>query len=242
MKKIIWLSLLVAVVFFAGCATAYKAQPVSFRQPSSYPNMQIAGGVQIAAKAYYNPEEAKVAFGFDIIGSGMLPVQIIFDNQGYHPIEVVPDQTFITDASGNMWQILTNKEAYDRSTKYAHTNEILSEGAQKGLLGAIAGSVVGAAIGIVSGGGVGEGIGKGAAVGAAAGAVFGGASAASGDDARQSVSTDMREKSLQNKSILPGNMAHGFLFFPAEAVSAHQLRLQVIEKDTGVFYVLNLGL
>ncbi len=241
MKKIIWFSMLAAVLV-VGCATAYKAQPVAFRPPSSYTNVQMAGGAQIAAKAYYNPEEAKVAFGFDIIGSGMLPVQIIFDNQGTHPLEIVPDQTFITDASGSMWQILTNKEAYDRSTRYAQSTEVLSEGAQKGLLGAIAGSVVGAAVAIVSGGGVGEGIGKGAAAGAAAGAVIGGVGAYSGDEARKSVTTDMREKSLQNKPIQPGNLAHGFLFFPAEAITAHQLRVQILEMDTGLTHVLNFGL
>ncbi len=32
-------------------------------------------------------------FGFDVLGAGMLPVQVIFDNQGPHELEVIGHQS-----------------------------------------------------------------------------------------------------------------------------------------------------
>ena len=76
--------------------------------------------------------------------------------------------------------------------------------------------------------------GEGAAAGAAAGAVIGGASgAATANDARQAVIGDLKEKSLQNKAITVGNLSHGIIFFPGEAKSARQLRLQLKDQVTG---------
>ncbi|MBW2083071.1 MAG: hypothetical protein JRI39_08275, partial [Deltaproteobacteria bacterium] len=57
--------------------------------------------------------------------------------------------------------------------------------------------------------------GKGAAVGAAAGGTAGGLSAYGSGEARRVIVGDLRMKSLRNKDISPGTLAHGFLFFPA---------------------------
>ena len=62
---------------------------------------------------------------------------------------------------------------------------------------------------------------------------MGGAEAYASNDARSTVVRDLRDKSLENKAISPGNLAHGVIFFPGEATSAKQLRLQLKEKDTG---------
>ncbi len=67
-------------------------------------------------------------FGFDVLGARMLPVQVIFDQQGPLGLEVIGHQI----------------------------RDIFKEGAQKGYIGAAIGAVVGAAIGIVTGGGIGE--------------------------------------------------------------------------------------
>lgn len=232
MKRRSAFSLLLSVIWITGCSTAYEAKPLSFRTPSAYNNAVNIGGAQIAAKAYANPDEAKRTFGFDVMGAGMLPVQVIFDNQGPHELEVIGHQSFLEDQAGNLWPILTTRIANERATKYAQTRKLFKEGAQKGFLGAAAGAVVGAAIGIVTGRGIGEAVGKGAAVGAAAGAVIGGAGGYVSDEPNMAIINDMRDKSLQNAPIEPGTLAHGILFFPVEAASASSLRLQIIENDT----------
>jgi hypothetical protein len=51
----------------------------------------------------------------------------------------------------------------------------------------------------------------------------------------------LNKKSLKNRSIRQG-FAYGFLFFPAEAQSAKELRIQLVETDTGKVYVLRFKL
>lgn len=237
-----YLSLIIAIIFSAGCSPTYKATPVSFKTPSSYLNAVNIAGAQVAAKAYSDAAEAKKAFGFDVRGAGMLPVQVVFDNQGPHSLEINSQQTFLEDNQGNLWPILSSKLAQERATKYAKTKQILKGGASKSLWGAAAGSVIGAAVGIVTDENVGSSTGKGAAVGAAAGAVLGGLGGYASDDIRRSIISDLRQKSLQNKAVKPKSIAHGFLFFPGEAPSAKRLRLQLIEKDTNNVHVIILNL
>jgi hypothetical protein len=232
--------LLLTLISF-GCSTAYKIKPLPLKTPAAFPNMVNIEGAQIAANAFVDTQETKEAFGFDILHAGMLPVEVVFDNQGIHPLEIVAHQTFLEDAKGNLWPILSNKIAYERATKYAETNKIFKEGAYSGFLGAAAGSLIGGAIGIVSGSNVGEAAGKGAALGAAAGATLGGAKAYGSNDARREIISDLREKSLENKPVEPKNLAYGFLFFPGEAKSAKNLRLQIREIDTGKVHVLNMN-
>lgn len=240
MKKILFLLGIVSLA--AGCGTAYKAKPLPFRAPSSYANSLEVGGATLAAQAYADREKAKEAFGFDIRGAGMLPVQVIFDNQGPHALKIVPEQTFLEDESGNLWPILEEQFAYDRATKYAQTQQIFKEGAYAGFLGATAGAIIGAAIGIVAGEGVGSALGKGAALGAAAGATLGGAKGFASDDARRGIISDLNKKSLDNKAVKPGSLAFGFIFFPGEAPSAKKLRLRLKEVDTGKEYQIQFPL
>ena len=241
MKKIptiIAIMLLTLISF--GCTNTYKIKPLPFKTPAAFPNMVNIEGCQIAAKAFIDPKETKEAFGFDILSAGMLPIEVSFDNQGTHPIEIVAHQTFLEDGKGNLWPILSNKIAYERATKYAETKKIFKEGAYTGFLGAAAGTLIGGAIGIISGSNVGEAAGKGAALGAATGATLGGAKAYGSNDARREIISDLRDKSLENKPVEPKNLAYGFLFFPGEAKSAKNLRLQIRETDTGKVHTLNL--
>lgn len=243
MTKRLWvLSLVIIFLFLTGCST-YRAQPLPFKTPAAYGNAVEVEGAIVGAQAYADPKEAQKAFGFDVRGAGMLPVQVVFDNQGSHPLEINAGQTFLEDAEGNLWPILSSSIAYERATKFAQTKNIFKEGAYGGFLGATAGTIIGAAVGIVSGENIGEAIGKGAAVGAAAGATIGGTSGyANADEARRAIINDLQEKSLQNKPITPQNLAFGFLFFPGEASSAKQLRLQIRAVDTGAVHVVNLKL
>jgi len=232
---------LISVLFLYACAT-YKAKPLPFKAPGSFPNAMEIAGTQVAAKAYVNSSEAKEAFGFNVREAGMLPVQVVFDNRGPHSFEIDQSQTFLEDAEGNLWPILERNMAYERATKYTQTKEIFKEGAYHGFLGAAAGALIGGAIGIVSGENVGSALGKGAAAGTAIGGVIGGAKGATSNEASRSVMEDLRQKSLQAKTIEPRALAYGFIFFPGEAKSAKQLRLKLVEKDTGSFHVIFLNL
>ena len=241
MKRLSLIILILMTISLISCATSYKAKPLPFKSPTAYQNTVVVNGAQIGGQAYVERSAAQSAFGFDIRGAGMLPVQVVFDNQGPHQLEINPAQTFLEDAKGNLWPILTDRFAYDRATKYAQTKKIFKEGAYSGFLGATAGAIIGAAVGIVTGENVGQAIGEGAAVGAAAGSVMGGAQgAATANDARRAIVSDLRDKSLENKTITPGNLAHGIIFFPGEAKSAKQLRLQLKEKENGRLHTVFL--
>ncbi len=231
-----------ALAFAAACTTAYKARPVPFKMPAAYGNAVEVAGTVVGARAYVDAGIAEEAFGFDIRGAGMLPVQVVFDNRGQHPLRVNAEQTFLEDDENNLWSILDGQNAYERATKYAKTGKIFKEGAYHGFLGATAGAIIGAAIGIVAGENVAEAAGKGAAVGAAAGATLGGAKEFTTNEAPRVIMDDLYQKSLQNKTIEPGSIAYGILFFPGEAQSARRLRLQLQEVDTGTFHVLQLYL
>jgi len=241
-KSLFVLTILTLLLVFFSCSPSYQVKPVSFKSPGSFDNAVSLGGAQIGAKAFVNSDEAKEAFGFDVRKAGMLPIQVVFDNQGENQYAINGDQTFLEDEAGNLWPILSNKIAYERATKYAETSDIVKEGAYKGALGAAAGAVIGAAIGIVTNEGVGASAGKGAAVGAAAGATLGGAGAYGSGDARRDIIQDLQEKSLQNALIKPKSLAYGILFFPGEAKSAKKLRLQLVESDTQKVHVLNFNL
>lgn len=241
MKRFLPLLLVAVPALLISCATAYTAKPLPFKSPTAYKNTVAVNGAQIGGQAFVEASEAKSAFGFDIRSAGMLPVQVVFDNQSPYSLEINPAQTFLEDAQGNLWPILTDRFAYERATKYAQTQKIFKEGAYSGFLGATAGAIIGAAIGIVAGENVGQAIGEGAAVGAAAGSIMGGAQgAAASSDARRAVVRDLRDKSLQNKTITPGNLSHGIIFFPGEATSAKQLRLQLKEPKSGRRYTVFL--
>jgi len=169
-----WGLTILVIFFVAGCAQHYQAKPMPFKAPGEYPNASQMAGATVGAKAWMDKAEAHKAFGFDIIGAGMLPIQVVIDNQGSNDLSINGTQSFAEDTKGNLWPVLSRTMAYERATKFAKTGEVVKEGAYRGLLGAAAGSIIGAAVGIVTGENVGEALGKGAAAGAAAGAVIGG--------------------------------------------------------------------
>jgi hypothetical protein len=234
----------VLLLLFAlsGCTSSYVAKPMPFKSPSTYPNATQVAQAVVAAQAYADSAKAQEAFGFDIRAAGMMPVQLIFDNQGPHPIEIVAGQTFVEDETGNIWPILDRDTAYDRATKYTQTKEVFKEGAYHAFLGAAAGAIIGAAVGIVTGENVAVATGKGAAVGGAAGATLGGGKGYVSDDARRTVINDLKRKTLENKPVDPRSLSFGFLFFPGEAPSAKELRLQLKETDTGEVHLLKMKL
>jgi hypothetical protein len=234
---------LVALFMMASCTTRYVAKPLPFKAPSAYSNSQEVAGAVIGARAYINPGEAKENFGFDIINAGMLPVEVVIDNRGMHPLEINASQTFLEDRNDNLWPILERNYAYERATKYTETHETFKGVAQSSFLGAAAGAAVGLAIGILTRHDVGGAIGKGAVIGGVGGGIVGGVKGSgNADEARHAVMEDLRQKSLQARFIMPGDLSYGFIFFPGEAKTAKQLRLKIVEKDTGKTFTLLLAL
>ncbi|CAN2039541.1 Glycine zipper domain-containing protein [Candidatus Magnetomoraceae bacterium gMMP-15] len=243
MKKLkVIIPILFIFIFLSACSKAYIATPVSFKSPSSYADSTEIAGMIVAAQAYTTSDEAKAFFGFDIHGAGIFPVQLIFDNQGKNRLEIVFDQTFLEDANGNLWEILTENLAYKRITKHTGTTEAVREGAKGGLIGAVAGSILGAAIGVATGNNVAASAGKGAALGGAAGVALGGTKGLNSEDAETDVINDFQKKSLEDRIIEPGGLTRGFLFFPNEASQGNLLRLKLRELSSGRIYHRNINL
>jgi hypothetical protein len=233
---------MVVLLVVAGCA-GHKTQVVPFKMPEAYPNAVKVAGATIAVRAYDDPRQAKAAFGWDIRGAGLYPVQVVFDNLGDHSLEIEPSQTFLIDGENNLWSILDSSLAYDRVTEKTEMSRIGKGGVKPGLLSGAAGALVGAAVGIVMGENVGASAGKGAAVGAAVGATLGGAEAAASEgEARAAISEDLEAKTLENKAIEPHSIAHGFIFFPGEARGAGELRMQVRIVETGECHTVRFAL
>ncbi|TLM69023.1 MAG: hypothetical protein FDZ69_01935 [Deltaproteobacteria bacterium] len=225
-----------ALLLVLAACTFYESREVAFRPPDQIANVQQVGGARVAAEQYADKAAAKAQFGFDIRGAGLMPVQVVIDNQGPQRFEVVPDQTFLVDASGAYWPLLDRRTAYQRVEGSSEYGTILKGAASSGMWAAAAGALAGAAIGILSGSNVGEAAGKGAAVGAAAGAIYGGTKGATSEEAGRQISHDLANKSLESRVVEPGNLARGFLFFPGEAPNARQLRLQLRDAASGQSY------
>jgi len=231
MKKFV--CMLVIASHLCACAT-YHNKAISFRPPQDYTNFQNADGVMVGAEPFSDKQVAEDAFGFDIRGAGLLPIQIVLDNTSGQGIEVVSGQTFLVDDSNRYWKVLSNHEAIDRVQKATETGAI-GGGAGKGAAyGAAAGALLGLALGIVSGRNAGESMVKGGVIGGAGGAVIGGANKA-GDNRQleNKIASDVREKGIEGKIMRANALANGFIFFPAEAQSVKELRLQLRFKNNG---------
>lgn len=231
------LSVLLAVLWLGAC-TKYEQRVVPFKMPAAYPNATAVADATIAAKAYDSDEEAQAAFGFDIRGAGILPVQVIFDNTGNHPLEILSDKTLLVDEENNLWPVLDERMAYDRLAHKTELGKVAPEAAKGGLLGGAAGAVIGAAIGIVTGRNVAAAAGKGAAVGAAAGVTVGGAKGMSDPEVQYQIREDLQRRALEKRAVAPHEVAHGFIFFPGEAKGARELRISIRATDTRQVYPL----
>ena len=233
------------VLFFAlalilSACQSYQTKVVPAKLPSAYPNATEVAGATVATRIYDNKKEAQAVYGFDIVGAGVIPVQVVFDNRGSHPLQIVPDQTLLIDEESNIWPILDSNVAYERISKKTQYGEIGPQAAKGGVLAGLAGATLGAAIGIVTGTNVGSAAGMGAAVGAATGSVAGGTKGYLGTQPRDRIMEDIRKRTLENRAIMPNELAYGFLFFPGEAAKGKELRIGVREKDTATVHTLIL--
>jgi hypothetical protein len=240
MKKLF--CLLIIAAHLSACAT-YENRSVSFRPPQDYANYQDTSGLMVGAESFADAKQAEAAFGFDIRSNGLLPVQVVIDNKSGQDVEVVSGQTFLIDDTNRYWKILTTREAVDR-VQTATEGGAIAGGAGKGaILGGAAGALLGLAVGIVSGQDVGSAVVKGGVMGGAGGAVIGGGSKVGGDPKREfKIADDVQEKGVEGKIMPAEALASGFIFFPGEAPSAKELRLQVKFRGDGMVQTLLLKL
>jgi hypothetical protein len=229
------------VLLISACAT-YKPQATPFKLPQSYANAQNLNGLSVAAYCWQNQEEAKAAFGFDVIKAGLLPVQVVFDNQTPKTFQINPSQTFLVNDREELFPVLDNQSAYDRvqrSTSFQEAAKGLAKGA---FWGSAAGAAIGAAIGVAAGRSAGDYAMRGAVTGAAAGGILGVGQGAGNTEVTRQISDDLANRSLKNNPIRPQEISQGIIFFPAEAGPPKQLRLQLREKDTDQVVNLNFAL
>jgi len=224
-------ALLCGATLLSGCAT-YGERVAPIPVPSKDSGAVDVDGASVVARAYVDPKAAEQAFGFDIRGAGLLPVQFVVDNKSGKNFAIQPGQTLLLDGEGNAWPLLSANKAADRVRGSVSQGEAIKGGARSSLLTGLAGAVAGAAVGIVTGKSVGEAAGKGAAAGAAIGGIAGGASTY--QNVGRDIQSDLEDKSIQDRLIKPGELAYGFLFFPGkdEAKSARAVRLSVRIGDT----------
>jgi hypothetical protein len=218
--------LLLSLLVLAGCASyGHRVSPVPL--PGTQPEHVTVNGVEMLAVAFLDAKTAEDRFGFDVRGSGLLPVQLVIDNQGTQKVSINSGQTFLIDQNGQAWPLLSAEEAYQRVKGHVEMGETAKGTVKPAVLLGAAGALAGFAIGIISGQDVGESVGKGAVLGGTVGALAGGTAAYA--TAPEKIRTDLAQRTLRNWPVEPGQLAYGFLFFPGrkEATSAQQLRLAI---------------
>jgi len=233
---------LLMVCLVASCTYRDRVAPISL--PDNEKGVTIGDGLKISGYAITDPKEAKASLGFDAIKAGLLAVRVTFQNDGSETVSINPDQTFLIDSNNNAWPILDQRQAAERAERVVDIGETTKGSAKPAFLLGAAGAVAGAAIAIVTGEDVAEAMGKGAAVGAASGALLGGAAAYS--ETHDKIRRGMADKGLRNDTILPGEIAYGFLFFPGtpgeEAKDAQELRLNLRLGKQGHQEIVKLDL
>lgn len=206
---LLWL----AALLLAGCAS-YGESVAPVPVPSDQADAVDVDGAQLVARVYKDPAVAERAFGFDIRGAGLLPVQFVVDNQSGRNVSLRPQQTLLQDDAGQGWPLLSSDVAAERIRESVAKGETIKAGAKGSLLTGLAGGVAGAAIAVVTGNDVAKTAGKGAAAGAAVGAIGAGATAYA--DLGREIRRDLARHEIEDRLIKDGELAYGFLFFPGK--------------------------
>ena len=107
------LALVAAAGLPAGCGNGENGQE-AVSLPESLARPMEAGGTRFQALAYLDRRQAGQTFGFDILGSGLLPLRISIDNRGGSELKIIPRQTFLIDQDSQAWPLLTADQAFHR--------------------------------------------------------------------------------------------------------------------------------
>jgi len=234
-----WSGMMIISLSLSGCYS-YTPAVAPFKLPQAHPNAQQVNGATVAARTWNTQEEARAAFGFNIIKAGLLPVQVVFDNQSDQTLQINPSQTFLINDKDELFPVLDNQSAYERVGRATDFPEAVRGFSGGALLGGATGALIGAAIGVVAGRSAGEYAMRGAVGGAAAGGVLGASQGWGNREAASAITEDLRRRTLSNNPIKPRELAHGIILFPAEAGRPSTLRLQLLDQDSDKVFTLNL--
>lgn len=215
-RPVCWVLPLLAAALLAACSD--REEPVAAapaRLPASLAARLEAEGVGFQAQALEDGAQAAAALGFDAPGAGLLPVRISIDNQGGGPVRIVPRQTFLIDAGGDAWPLLTSTQALARLERAAVPARAPAPGELETFTAFALDLVAGPAFSANP------------------------AAARAGERASRSPA----EKSLRNPAIQAGQVASGVLFFPGggESRGARGLRLCYEQGASLKFLMLPLG-
>jgi hypothetical protein len=216
----------IAALALASCAPRYEYRAVPVRPVSGYPGQAHVAGANIGAVAFYSPQELTQLFGFDLKKAGVIPVQVMVQNNSEAPVTFL-DGARMQDISGNAWEVLPSEVVFTRINNYTSGSLNGEKGVRRTLLWGLAGAAMGAAVGAATGTNVGEAVGKGAALGGAAGAASSVMGIGTTDDTSQDVMRDFSSRSLNHRTVAPGAEVSGFLYFPSEAAQPRGLTLNI---------------
>lgn len=94
--------LMVIMLFLTGsltaCTTTRMVQP-PLRNADVYPNAQTIAGLTVAVDEIFDPDRVKRYFGIDLTKEDILPVNIIFSNQGDDRFLVKPSGILLTEGN-----------------------------------------------------------------------------------------------------------------------------------------------
>lgn len=242
MKKTI--CLLMIVMAFTSCTT-HNTHLVPFKPPSDYTNYQNVSGLLIGAEAFSDGKKAEQEFGFNVLGSGLLPVKIVIENKTGQGIELISGQTFIIDTNNRYLKVITNRESAERARKYTAAGTISGSTGKAEVWGSAAGALLKHAVGISSSReSITMPLPKDTIPAGTKAAELNELGKIEDEKQRENKSAEyLRDKGIEGK-IMPNNyIASGFLYFPGDNFSSIQeLRLQFKFRDTGRLQTINLKL
>lgn len=94
--------LMVIMLFLTGsltaCATSHRTQP-PLRNADVYPNAQTIAGLTVAVDEISDPDRVRRYFGIDLTKEDILPVNIIFSNQGDDRFLVKSSDILLTEGN-----------------------------------------------------------------------------------------------------------------------------------------------
>ena len=196
-----------------------QGKPEAIPLPENLAQPIATDGIRFQALAYLNHQQSEIEFGFDILNTGLLPVQLSVDNRSGTVVKIIPRQTFLVDSEGPAWPLLAIEQLIERLQREGiHQYNPPSMPTLDKL-----DSLTGFALDVT---------------------VSSNFQVVTNTQARPRAGLvkSMKERNFHNPKIPAGEVASGVLFFPAreEAKSANRLRL-CFEQDGRVKF-LNLPL
>ncbi len=194
---------LVTASFLVSCNTYQDRGTKAPALPKAKQAVQVeAEGARFSALAYDDPRQAELAFGFDILSAGLLPVRIGIENRSGGPVKLIPRQTFLIDLDGQAWPLLTSDQAFGRLGGAGFLVQGVSRIPPLDDLDALTGFAIDMAPAPSS-------------------------TADAGVWSEKRVSQSLAERKLRNRKVAQGEAGYGALYFPGrnEARNVRSLRL-----------------